>query len=113
MAKARTSKQSKRDLHAEITGNIIAAIEADPDNPTMPWRRTGGDFFLPRNAHSEAKYNGINIVNLWVIAETRGYQAPIWATYKQWTELGCQVRKGEKSSSVIFYKEFELSLIHI
>lgn len=41
-------------------------------------------------------------------AEIRSYQLPIWATYKQWAELGCQVRKGEKSSPVIFYKEFEV-----
>jgi len=108
MAKVRTSKRPKRDLHAEITGNIIAAIETDPGNPTMPWRRTGGDLFLPCNAHSKAEYNGINIINLWVMAEIRGYQLPIWATYKQWAELGCQVRRGEKSSPVIFYKEFEV-----
>lgn len=40
-------------------------------------------------------------------AELRGYSAPVWATYRQWAELGAQVRSGEKSSLVIFYKEFE------
>jgi antirestriction protein ArdC len=42
-----------------------------------------------------------------VSAEVRGYTAPIWATYRQWTELGAQVRKGEKSSLVVFYKEYD------
>jgi len=108
MAKPRKSSRPKRDIHAEITANIIAAIEADPASPTIPWRRTGGDLFLPRNAHSQANYNGINILNLWVTAEIRGYQLPIWGTYKQWAELDCQVRKGETSTPVIFYKQLEV-----
>jgi len=29
------------------------------------------------------------------------------ATYKQWSELGAQVRKGEKSSLVVFWKVFD------
>jgi antirestriction protein ArdC len=36
----------------------------------------------------------------------RGYPYAVWATYRQWAELGAQVRKGEKASSVIFYKEY-------
>ena len=49
----------------------------------------------------------INIVSLWVSAEVQGYSAPVWATYRQWSELGAQVRMGETSSLVIFYKEFD------
>jgi antirestriction protein ArdC len=49
----------------------------------------------------------INIVSLWVSAEARGYSTPIWATYRQWADLGAQVRKGKKSSLVIFYKEYD------
>ena len=32
---------------------------------------------------------------------------PVWGTYKQFQEAGCQVRKGEKASLVVFYKELE------
>jgi antirestriction protein ArdC len=35
------------------------------------------------------------------------YRASRAASYKQWLELGAQVRAGEKSSLVIFYKEFD------
>ena len=39
------------------------------------------------------------------IAVDRGvYPSAIWATYRQWTELGAQVRKNEKSSPVVFWK---------
>jgi antirestriction protein ArdC len=62
---------------------------------------------MPVNALTKNAYNGINIVSLWVAAEVKQYVSPVWATYKQWLELGAQVRAGEKSSLVIFYKEFD------
>lgn len=98
----------RRDLHAEITNRIIAAIEAEPGKPQMPWRRSSTPLWMPENALSKNAYNGINVVNLWVAAEARGFTSPVWATYKQWTELGAQVRKGAKSELVIFYKEFDV-----
>jgi len=97
----------RRDIHAEITAKLVAAIEADPGRPSLPWRRSGAPLFMPQNALTKRHYNGINVVSLWVAAEVLGYAAPIWATYKQWSEIDCQVRKGEKASLVIFYKEFE------
>jgi hypothetical protein len=40
-----------RDLQAEITQALIAAIEKDPGQAVMPWRRTGGaPLWLPENA---------------------------------------------------------------
>jgi antirestriction protein ArdC len=73
----------------------------------MPWRRSAKPLFMPENALTRNTYNGINVVSLWVAAECLGYSAPVWATYRQWSELGCQVRKGEKSSLVVFYKEYD------
>jgi antirestriction protein ArdC len=32
----------------------------------------------------------------------------MWASYKQWQELGAQVRKGERSSLVVFFKEYDV-----
>lgn len=96
-----------RDLHAEITGQLIAAIEADPGKPVLPWRKTGGALHLPTNALTGNAYNGVNFLSLWVAGEVRGYGCAQWGTYRQWAELGAQVRKGEKSSLVVFYKEFE------
>ena len=104
---AQSSNAPRRDIHAEITNQLIAAIEADPGQPSMPWRRSSGPLFMPVNASTGNAYNGINIVSLWVSAEARGFATPTWATYRQWADLGAQVRKGEKSSLVIFYKEYD------
>lgn len=97
----------RQDIYSEITAQLIAAIEADPGMPALPWRRSSGPLFMPVNALTQNAYNGINVVSLWVSAELKSYATPVWATYKQWLQLGAQVRKDEKSSLVIFYKEFE------
>ncbi|MHB1104635.1 MAG: ArdC family protein [Devosia sp.] len=102
-----TQTTPRRDIHAEITNQLISAIEANPGQFCLPWRRGNGALHMPVNALTGNRYNGINILSLWVAAEVRGFTAPIWGTYRQWAERGAQVRKGEKSSLVVFYKEYE------
>ncbi len=97
----------KRDIHAEITNQLIAAIEANPGEPQLPWRKSGNPLWLPVNALTGNRYNGVNIISLWVAAQAAGYAAPIWATYKQYQQLDAQVRKGEKASLIIFYKQYD------
>jgi antirestriction protein ArdC len=97
----------RQDIYSEITSQLIAAIEANPDRPELPWRKSSGPLFMPVNALTNNVYSGVNVVSLWVAAEVKNYAAPVWATYRQWSELGAQVRKDEKSSLVIFYKELE------
>ena len=47
-------------------------------------------------------------MSLWATAEANGFATGIWGTYRQWKEKGAQVRKGEKSTPVIFYKEYDV-----
>jgi antirestriction protein ArdC len=109
---SRTSKAARattgRDLYAEVTAKLLAAIERDPGKPQMPWRRAGAPLWMPVNALTGSLYRGVNVVSLWVTAEERSYTHPIFATYKQWQELGAQVKKGEKSALVIKYGEYEV-----
>lgn len=99
----------KRDLYADITQKLVAAIEADPGKPQMPWRRNpGAPLWVPVNALTNNRYRGINVVSLWVDAEEKQFSSNIWATYKQWQELGAQVRGGEKSSLIVKYGEYEV-----
>ncbi|MFZ1102005.1 MAG: zincin-like metallopeptidase domain-containing protein, partial [Hyphomicrobiaceae bacterium] len=85
----------------------IKAIQANPGEPALPWRKSGNPLWLPVNALTGNRYNGINIVSLWVAAETAGYAAPLWATYKQWQQLDAQVRKGERANPVVFYRHYD------
>lgn len=93
-----------RDINAEVTNALVASIEADPGKPIMPWNRTGTNE-IPSNIASGDEYNGINIINLWVMAQVLGFTTAIWGTFRQWRENGASVQKGQKSSPVIFYKQ--------
>ena len=96
------------DVHQEITNRIVNALETAGDF-RLPWIKTsGGSFARPVDVASKNSYNGVNIVSLWVSALAADYPSNVWGTYRQWQEQGCQVRKGEKSSLVVFYKTFEV-----
>lgn len=101
----KAASHTKRDIYQEITDQIITAIEAGAGKAELPWHRSGAMHTLPVNAITERPYNGINILLLWATAEAKGYLTNNWATYKQWQEAGAQVKKGEKSTTIIFYKE--------
>ena len=99
--------KQKFNIHREITDQIIAAIEEG----CAPWRKpwTGGTAgaALPLR-HNGEPYRGINILMLWSVAASNGYTSARWLTFKQAKTLGGAVRKGEKSSTVIYYTTKEI-----
>ena len=105
-APAPAAEESRADIYQRITDRIAAAIEAGAGKWQMPWH-PGADGAAPRlpvNAATGKPYRGINTVVLWATAQAEGYPSAVWATYRQWAELGAQVRKGEQSSPVVFWK---------
>jgi antirestriction protein ArdC len=103
-----TRKTNQRfDVYEAVTNQIIAAIETGAGEVTMPWHASGHAITRPMNIASGKAYRGVNTVALWAAAATGGYDHGLWGTYRQWQERGAQVRKGETSSLIIFYKEFE------
>lgn len=98
----------RTDVHATITDRIIAQIEAGAGDFRMPWHNKAAPLHRPRNAHTKKLYRGINILSLWGSADGQGFGSNKWGTYKQWQELGAQVRKGAKGSLVVLYKEFHV-----
>lgn len=98
----------KKDIFQRVTDQIIKAIEDGTESYRMPWKTTGGLIASPINAVSKRPYRGINVLILWATADEKGYTSGTWATYKQWQELGAQVRKGEKSANVVFWKFFDV-----
>jgi len=94
----------KRDVYATVTSQITNAIEKGVGNWRMPWHTTGRFASSPINTTSRKPYRGINTVCLWAAAEAKGYASGEWGTYKQWQDRGAQVRKGEKSTTVVFWK---------
>lgn len=102
-----TENASRFDVYEAITTQIITAIEAGAGKVQLPWHRKGNAIFRPVNVASGNAYRGINTVALWAAADACKFEHGIWGTYRQWQDRGAQVRKGEKSSLIVFYKEFD------
>ena len=98
---------TKFDVHQEITNQIIAAMQGAQEFQ-LPWiNAQGGSHARPVNIASGKPYNGVNILSLWIAAQANALPSHVWGTYRQWQAQGCQVRKGEKSPLVVFYKTVE------
>jgi antirestriction protein ArdC len=87
------------DVYAQVTDKIVAALETGTRPWAKSWGNAGSSFPL---RHCGTPYKGINVLLLWSEALDKGYAAPSWMTYKQAAELGGQVRKGEKSTHIVF-----------
>src|ERR1051325_11514088 len=97
------TQSERQDVYTRITRQIVAALE----NGVRPWIRpwnaehAAGRITRPLR-HNSQPYTGINILSLWTSATAQGFAAPIWMTYRQATQLGGPVRKGEKGSPVVY-----------
>ncbi len=105
MAKKQSTKKARRDIYEEVTNQILELLEQG----TVPWRnpiaKSGGGGW-PINLQSKKHYRGINVFLLAAVGWAKGYGSDYWLTFKQATEQGGQVRKGEKSSLVVFWKQY-------
>jgi antirestriction protein ArdC len=97
----------RADVYSRITEEIIAGIEHGPGDWRAPWHHNGTSIARPSNLGSGKRYRGINTVALWVAAMNRGYADGLWGTYRQWAAAGAQVRKGERATTVVFWKQIE------
>ena len=86
--------------YERITERIVTLLEQG----TVPWHKpwtvkTG----LPRNLVSKKPYRGINVFLLMAMS----YESPHWLTFRQAIQLGGNVKKGEKSCPVVFWKRMK------
>lgn len=96
-------------IYEAITNGIVEAIEKGAGTWHMPWHVSDSSVCRPRSVVSGLPYRGINVIVLWAQASLRNYPTGLWATYRQWQELGAQVRKGEKGTTVVYYKQLPLA----
>jgi antirestriction protein ArdC len=96
----------KGDLYAEVSARIVAELEAGAAPWIKPWSATPGAN-VPCNAVSNRPYSGCNVILLWM-AQAAGYRTPRYLTFKQASELGGYVGKGERGTRVYFVKQLEI-----
>jgi len=97
---ASTSTEPKVPYHEVVASELIRQIEAGTSPWQKPWSADGVLMGLPTNPVTQQRYRGINTIHL----ISQGYSDPRWMTYKQAQSLGAQVRKGEKGTSIQFWK---------
>jgi antirestriction protein ArdC len=85
-----------RDIYEWITARFIEQLKRG----TVPWQKP---WFGVQNIVSRKSYRGVNSLLL----GSTDYQSPFWLSFKQALDLGGHVRKGEKSTPVIYYKILE------
>ena len=98
---------TQNDLYARITGKIITDLEQGNLTWRKPWHseHLAGQVMRPLR-WNDIPYQGVNTLLLWGTAAEQGYSSPYWMTYKQATDLKAQVRKGEKSTQIVYADKF-------
>ena len=96
------------DSYLRITARIIEQMEtASAAGWQKPWITTGQNTLQPENAATRREYRGVNMLMLWAAAEISCYEDGRWANFKQWQQIGAQVRRGEKGTPIVFFKELQ------
>jgi antirestriction protein ArdC len=87
-------------VYEMVTEQLVKLLESG----LVPWRKPWVSAGVPRNAVSKRSYRGINSFLLGLTP----YSDPRWLTFKQAKELGGNVKRGESSTVVVFWKLFDV-----
>jgi putative DNA primase/helicase len=86
----------------EVSNSIVKQLKQG----TAPWVQTWnpGQTFRPYNAFTGSDYKGMNALWLMSVAEKKGYQDNRWLTFRQASSLDAKVMRGEKSTTIQYWK---------
>lgn len=88
---------NKFDIYEVVTQKIIDKLESGIVPWQIPWKTANG---IPRNLVTQRPYHGINF---WLLLCQKD-ALPFYLTFEQAKSLGGNIRKGEKSTMVVFWK---------
>lgn len=83
----------KFDIYQAVTDRIIKQLEEG----TVPWHK-------PWNGIDEGAFNRVSKKHYSLLNQMLLSHSGEYATFKQWSELGGKIKKGEKSEIVVFWK---------
>ena len=95
MVTATKAKTTRPDVNQMVTDQILEMLDAG----VVPWRKTWNSNG-PVNAVTGKAYRGIN---RWLLGMAP-YSDTRWLTFKGAQAIGASVKKGEKSTLVVFYQ---------
>jgi antirestriction protein ArdC len=96
----------KTDVQEKLTNTIIEQMEKmnEGEKWHAPWH---GAFQIPKSISTGQNYNGLNVILLWISAQNNNYKSNVWGTYEAWTQKNAHVAKGQKGTTVFYWKRFE------
>lgn len=100
--------ESRASLYDEITGKIIAELEAGRVPWVQPWGTAAAKapLAMPKNASTSRQYSGVNVLILWGAVIEQGFAGQSWLTFRQALSVGGHVRKGERGTTVVYADRF-------
>jgi antirestriction protein ArdC len=108
------SAQSRTDTTERLTAELLTLLDqVTPEDFVLPWNRSDVRALRPLNPLTGTRYRGINWLMLSCLSgltgglreEDRSFTSARFATYRQWSEAGYQVRGGSRGVHLIFFKQ--------
>ena len=84
-----------------ILEKLVEKVIDGLENGTIPWRKTWKGIY-PMNAFNKHEYQGFNVLYLSCFGSQ--YSFPLFGTFKQISEAGGRVKKGESAFPVVYWK---------
>jgi len=85
----------RKEIIEQINADILQALEQG----VVPWRSP----YKPQQSSNGHVYRGINRMILNLATHIKGYESPVWWTFKAARFRGATVRKGEKAMRIVYY----------
>lgn len=98
--------QTKQSYVDQVASQLIELLEKGVAPWQIPWQpgQAGGMSFNPV---SQKRFKGVNALVLYAAEQKGGYLDSRWMTFKQAQSVGAQVRKGEKATTVQYWKFYD------
>lgn len=92
--------ETKKPFHEAVAEKLIEQLKQGTAPWQRPWEPGESAAVLPMNPSTGKRYKGIN--SIYLMAQSHDDQR--WMTYKQAAAMGAQVRKGERGTSIQYWK---------
>ncbi len=103
------SSDQSTSVFAKVTKVFIDALKTGAPPWRKPWSECSSTSGFPVNAGTERRYSGINVTILWAAAITHSYEYDRWLSFRQAKKLGGKIRKGEKGTIAVLFKNIDVS----
>jgi len=97
---------SKFDLYQTVTDRVIALMSEHGANWVNPFNKRAGAY-VPQNPITGKAYQGLNTFLL----ATTSFPLSYWAGFGQWHSKGCHVKRGSKSTMIVYWKILERATV--